>query len=291
MLRMRPLLIVLLVTGTVAGWLASVAPAESGETRRGTLVASPRFVPAAGPVLAGDDRLAWVSRRDDRVLDLWVLEIGGSPRRVQRYSGSDDERLRPVRLIASQSRIGLQLSVTENGRARPRAYAGAFGAPLQPVGSLQIDGADGAKPDAQREQHGDESAGRAVWVARGCGSAEIRTIALPAPALVAQRERRCRLRLRRAVTLRRGRLKLGISCAGFAIDCSAHVTVRAGGRLIARGDARYTHSTPPFAAADMRLTARGARLLRRRPHTRLRISARYGASEPVRHTIRTVTRS
>ena len=272
---MRPMLIGLLVAAIVGGFAA----ATSARPQQGTVVASPRFVPAAGPVLAGDDRLAWVSRRDDRVLDLWVLKIGGSPQRVQRFSGSDDERLRPVRLIASSARIGLELSVTEGARASSRAYSGPFGQPLAPVAALQVDGADGARP-----------AGRAVLVTRGCAGAEIRTVALPAPALITEHEPRCRLRLRRAITVRRGRLRLGISCAGFAIDCSARVTVRAHGRVIARGSARYTHSTPPFAAADMRLTPSGVRLLGRHPHARLRISARIGTSAPLRRTTRTIAR-
>ena len=184
-----------------------------------------------------------------------------------------------MRLIASATQVGLELSVTEGARASSRAYSGPFGRPLAPVAALQVGGADGAR-----------SAGRAVWVTRGCASAEIRTVALPAPALITQHEPRCRLRLRRAVTLRRGRLRLGISCAGFAIDCSARVTVRARGRVIARGNARYTHSTPPFAAADMRLTPSGVRLLRRHPHVRLRISARIWASASLRRTTRTIAR-
>jgi hypothetical protein len=272
---MRALLIGLLLAAMVAG-LAAAGPAQA---QQGTVVARPRFLPAAGPVLAGDNRLAWVSRRDDRVLDLWVLEIGGAPRRIQRFSGSDDERLRSVRLIASPTEIGLELSVAEASRTSSRSYSGPFGQPLVPVAAVQVAGADAAT-----------SAGRAVWVTRGCASTEIRTVALPAPALIGQREPRCRLRLRRAVALRGDRLRLGISCAGFAIDCSARVSVRARGRVIARGDARYTHSTPPFAAADLRLTPSGVRLLRRHPQARLRISARIGSSAPVRWTTRTIAR-
>jgi hypothetical protein len=54
------------------------------------------------------------------------------------------------------------------------------------------------------------------------------------------------------------------------------VQVRAGGRLVARGVARYNHSTPPYAAADLKPTAFGTRLLRARPHARVQIIARIG---------------
>lgn len=268
---MRALLIGLLAAAVLAS-PAGTAPAQP----RGVLVASPRFVPAAGPVLAGDGGVAWVSRRDDRVLDLWVAQIGGPPRRVQRYSGSDEERLRVVALIASATQVGLELAVIERGRARTRAYAGAFGQPLAPVDGVRIEGGSDSAV----------SAGRAVWVARGCASAEIRTIELPAVGPLHRGTPRCRLRLRRAVTRRRDRLRFGVSCAGFAIECGARVTVRAGGRVIARGTARYNHSTPPYAAADLRLSPAGVRMLRRRPRARLRISARIGGSQEVRHTRR-----
>lgn len=264
-----------LLAAAVFGSLAAAVPGQSQPA--GTLVASPRFVPAAGPVLAGDGAVVWISRRDDRVLDLWVARIGGPPRRVQRYSGSDEERLRVVRLLASVTQVGLELRVIERGRASTRAYAGAVGRPLEAVDGLRIEAAgDGAV-----------SAGRAVWVARGCASAEIRTTALPAVGPLRRGTPRCRLRLRRAVTLRRDRLRLGISCAGFAIDCSARVTVHAGGQIIARGSAHPNHGTPPYAAADLRLSPAGVRMLRRRPRARLRISARIGGA-PARRTTRQI---
>lgn len=266
-----------LLAAAVLGWLAAAAAGQPQSQPPGTLVASPRFVPAAGPVLAGDAGVAWVSRRDDRVLDLWVAQIGAPPRRVQRYSGSDEERLRVVALIASATQVGLELAVIERGRASVRAYAGAFGEPLAPVDGLRIEGGSDSAV----------SAGRAVWVARRCASAEIRTIAPPAIGPSQRGTPRCRLRLRRPLTLRRERLRFGVSCAGFAIDCSARVTVRAGGRVIARGTARYNHSTPPYAAADLRLSPAGERMLRRRPRARLRISARIGGA-PWRHTTRRI---
>ena len=44
---------------------AAILPSPVGPAAahpRGTLVASARFVPAAGPVLTGDGGIAWVSR-------------------------------------------------------------------------------------------------------------------------------------------------------------------------------------------------------------------------------------
>jgi hypothetical protein len=264
---MRALLVAWCVAAASAGGLIGVAAASpAGE---GRLVASPRFVPAAGPLAAGDGRVAWVSRRDDRVLDLWVAQIGAPPRRVQRFSGSDAERLRRPRLVVSATEVGLELTVVAPRRVTVRAYAGAVGRPLAPVGRLSFESAR------------DVGAG-AVWVARVCAGAEIRAAAISTAAHVGTREPRCPLRLRRAVTRRRDRLRLGVSCAGFAIDCAAHVTVRAAGRVIARGPARYNHATPPYAAADLRLTPAGVRLLRRHPHARLRIGARIAGAQRVR---------
>jgi hypothetical protein len=113
-------------------------------------------------------------------------------------------------------------------------------------------------------------------VTRRCESAEIRMIALPAPAATRRSEPACALRLRGPLRVRHGRLRLGVSCAGFSIDCAARVRVRAGGRLVARGVARYNHSTPPYAAADLKPTAFGTRLLRAGPRTRVQITARIG---------------
>lgn len=269
---MRALLAVSLIAAVAGGLVGARAAASAGG---GRLVASPRFVPAAGPLAAGDGRVAWVTRRDDRVLDLWVAQIGAPPRRVQRFSGSDAERLRRPRLVTTATQVGLEFSVVAARRVTVRAYAGDFDAPLAAVPRLSLDGASAL------------AVGAAVWVARGCASAEIRTAALPAAA-VATREPRCPLRLRRGVTVRRDRLRLGVSCAGFAIDCAARVTVRAAGRVIARGPARPNHATPPYAAADLRLTPAGARLLRRRPHARLRISARIAGAQRARTTTRRI---
>ena len=270
---MRALLVAGFIATAVAGGLIGAVAAGAVPAGGGTLVASPRFVPAAGPLPAGDGGVAWVSRRDDRVLDLWVAQFGAPARRVQRFSGSDAERLRRPRLVTTATEVGLQFSVVEARRVTVRAYAGAFGRPLAPVGRLELAGA--SEPGV--------GVSGAAWVARGCASAEIRAGALPAAAVMA-REPRCPLRLRRAVTLRRDRLRLGVSCAGFAIDCAARVTIRAAGRVIARGPARYNHATPPYAAADLRLTPAGVRLLRRHPHARLRISARIAGAQRVRTT-------
>lgn len=306
MLRMRAPWIGLACAALVAGGSWAAAPAGSQAPGEGQeiLVASPRFVPAAGPVLAGDDRVAWVSRRDDRVLDLWVAQIGARPRRVQRFSGSDEERLRPVALIASATAVGLELEVTQfAGRRRAarrtslRAYAGAFGEPLAPARDLALQGADGVAglPGAgaaarDLARHADTSPRRVIWVQRACASAEIRAIAAPASDVAIEAAPRCRLRLRRAPSLRGSRLRLRLSCAGFRIDCRAEVRVRARGLLLARGTTRYNHSTPPYSAADLRLTSRGMALLRSHPRVRLRISAQIGRSGPMRRTTRAIAR-
>jgi hypothetical protein len=450
----RPLLTALLTVATI-GWLGGGAAPPAARAAAGVLVATPRFVPEVGPVFAGPGRLAWVSRRDDAVLDLWVSGPDQGPRRVQRFAGSDTERLGSPRLSASPTAVGLELPVTDARRRGGgavtswRSYLGAFGQPLRLVGrcagtdpvARSIDvaalaavfrgprcpqvtvrslapGAVGARtlPDgvfamrlagpfeawlegptgstaavvresssgrqvsrvpagavpgaivdealaddgslallyrrtrdagstptglavvdpgatrirplaltvlapqgarwigralgvvaAERSQpragvlqvvdaqgtamqrivelgsdrelmrHTDVAPGAAAWLARGCDSAEIRTIALPAASTVKEREPACALRLRRRATLRHGRLRLGVSCAGFGIACRADVTVRVGRRVIARGTARYNHGTPPYAAADLRVSAAGLRLLREGPRTRVRIAARIGA--------------
>ena len=69
------------------------------------------------------------------------------------------------------------------------------------------------------------------------------------------------------------------------IDCSARVVVRVGGRVIARGAASYNHATPPFAAANLRVTAAGLRLLRRSAPARVRISARIDGLATRRATV------
>jgi hypothetical protein len=246
---MRALLAGLVLTSL----LATAALADGG-----TLVATPRFVPAAGPVLAGSGGVAWLTRRDDAVLDLWVAEPGRGPRRVQRFSGADGERLRGPRLVASSSAVGLELRVTDpRGRAiRALTYAGAFGEPLRRAAMLP---AVAAPP------------GQVVWVARACESAEIRTIAPLSPAILLP-EPACELRLRSPLRLRGDHLRLGISCAGFRIDCSADVVVRVGTRVIARGLARYNHSTPPYAAASLQVGEHARELLR--SYRRVRVTAR-----------------
>ena len=142
--------------------------------------------------------------------------------------------------------------------------------------------------DRDLHGHTDAAAARAVWVERGCAHAVIRTIALPAPAVARQRTPSCALRLRRSPRIRAGRLRLGISCAGFAHGCTARVTVRAGSQVIARGTARPNHSTPPYAAADLRLTRAGRARLDRRTRVRVQISARIGTT--LRRTTRTLAR-
>jgi hypothetical protein len=440
-LRMRSRLFMVLLAAAV--WLGGplALSASLAAASRGSLVASPTFVPEAGPVLAGDGGLVWLRRRDDAVLDLWVSEPGKDPRRVQRFVGSDAESLRSPRLSASSTAVGLELfEVARHGRSRAvvasRTYLGAFGEPLRRVGScaaadrgvrsidvgpyvaafrgprcrptaapsaaagavpevalpgaafgmrvagrfvawlsgstatgdprtavvrdsvsgvlaehalggglvdqaLHPDGtlalayrtrlailgagavaerslalrllapqtvhwvgsalgvvaADGshrgagvlqivdrqgstvqrvAELGADRDllRHADVDEQRAAWVARGCRSAQIRTVALPVAAVPRHREPTCRLRLREPARLHGGRLHLGISCAGFVIDCAARVVVRVGRRAIARGVASYNHGTPPFAAANLRVTGAGMRLLRRDGGARLRISAR-----------------
>ncbi len=306
--------------------IVCVAAASAVAAQEPGLVATPRFVPVAGPLLAGPDRVAWVTRRDGAVLDLWVAEPGSGPRRVQRFSGADGERLRSPRLTVSAEAIGLSLRVTDprGETLRTLTYAGAFGAPLEPT-------ALPAAPTAPLAPQ------QAVAVTRGCESAEIRTFALggeasraageasraggeasraageasraaggasraageasraggeasrdageASPAILrASRtaEPRCELRLRSPLRLDGDRLRLGISCAGFRIDCAARVTVSAGGRVIARGPARYNHTTPPYAAASLPLTPAASRRLR--PGRDVRVTARIDRTV-TRHTV------
>ena len=463
---MRPLLAGLLIAAAV--WPAAApAAAPASDSPRATVVATPRFVPEAGPVLAGDGTIVWVARRDDSVLDLWQASRAGQAwpaRRIQRFVGSDTEWLAAPRLSASGSAVGLELVETAAGTARAlrtRSYLGGVGEPLRPVSScagaapaqrsldvgplaavfrgpdcthvtvrglgpaagatrLLPDGAFAARlggsleawlegpspggtasaavvrdnatgreitrlaaaelpgditelalstggtlallyrappgartarvaivaPGATRIrplalrllvaqgarwdgdalavvaasptdprrgvlQHVDAGgattapvialgsqrdlmdrtdlvASRAVWVQRGCGHAVIRTIALPAPAVARLRTPTCALRLRRRARVEAGRLRLGVSCAGFAHGCTARVTVRAGSLLLARGTARPNHSTPPYAAADLRLTRAARALLHRRSRIRVQISARIGTT--LRRTTRTIAR-
>ncbi|MEA2269995.1 MAG: hypothetical protein QOC64_2605 [Solirubrobacteraceae bacterium] len=284
---MRPLLAVLVAAATC---LACATPATA-TAAPGTLVASPLFVPEAGPLLAGDAGVVWLRRRDDAVLDLWEADAA-SARHVQRFVAADGERLRVMRLTTSSTQVALEL---REGDER-RTYAGAFGGPLVAASppALPVLPALPALPagvPGVRFTDADEH--RAVWVARGCRSAQIRIVALPLATATAitQREPTCRLRLRERARLRGDRLRFGLSCAGLRIDCAARVVVRAGGRVIARGGASYNHATPPFAAVNLRVTAAGLRLLRRNPGARVRISARFGELARRRATVVVVRRS
>ena len=293
---MRSALVVCAIAVAV-GWPAGADVAHAALAVPGTLVASPRFVPEAGPVFAGDAGLAWITRRDERVLDLWAAEPGGAPRRVQRFSGADDERLLAARLAASPALVRLELFVTQSGphargrRLRSLTYVGPFGAPLRLVASAYL--APRRIPELARERtlmaHTDRTATQAVHVTRGCRSAEIRTSALSAGAALAQREPTCRLRLRRRATPDGERLRLGVSCAGFRIDCAARVVIHAAGRVIAQGTARYNRSTPPYAAANLRLTPAGQRLLDGRHRMHVLISARYATTARIRRTTQTIS--
>jgi len=263
---MHPLPIALLAAVALASIGASLATGADSQPAA-AIVAMPRFVPDAGPLLTADGGVVWVSRRDDAVLDLWVSRLGQGPRRVQRFVGSDGERLRVSRLSASSTAVGLELDETRpdardvQRSVRLRAYLGAFGQPLATaVAGLPV--------------ASDATGADRVWVARGCESAEIHVTSLLGT--LPASEPRCPLRLRSPARVRGGRLRLGVSCAGFSIDCAARVSVRAGGRLVARGAARHNRATPPYAAADLKLTAAGARLLRARPRTRVQITARIG---------------
>jgi hypothetical protein len=289
---MRPLPTLLLIAVCTLAAAAAPAGAAAAGAVPGVVVASPTFVPAAGPLLAGEDGVVWVRRRDDAVVDLWAADAAGGARRVQRFVAADGARLASLRLSASPTAVGLELVEISGRRGRERVqarrYAGAFGQPL-------VQAPPAALP-AAAVRFTDATATRAVWVARGCRSAQIRVVALPLPAPVRQLEPTCRLRLRAAVAgdppvrLRAGRLRLGISCAGFELDCRARVVVRAFGRVIARGVASYDHATPPYAAASLRVTAVGRRLLRRHRRVRLRISARIDGA-PARRTTRTIAGS
>jgi len=280
---------------------AQPGPAPGGVTR-GEIVATPRFVPVAGPLLAGDDTVVWIARRDDAVLDLWEAVGGQPPRRIQRFAGSDAEWLSRPRLMASPTTVGLEFAElrAHNRRTlRTRTYAGGIGVPLLRAGArlgmLAIGGDGGAAITSllaageHRDllAHSDRTERRAVWVTRACASAEIRTVALPAPAAIGVRAAECELRLRRGARIRAGRLRLGLSCAGFDVGCRAAVSVRHGARIVARGSARPNRSTPPYAAANLRLTRSAIALLHRRRQIRVHIRARIGAI--VRSTTQTIS--
>lgn len=294
----------MLSIAVACGVTGVVVVAQAAAPATVTIVAKPRFAPVAGPVFAGPGGVAWVSRRDDAVLDLWVAEPGRGPRRVQRFSGADGERLRRPRLSAVAGEVALRFSETRGGKSSSvRSYRAAFGQPLLPS-------ADVAPPASAAV----DAAGRTLRVTRRCAHAEIRIVSAPAARAIAarapsamaagaakgaaaraaaRRERGCPLRLRRRARLRSGRLRLGLSCAGFAIDCSARVSVRIGRRVIARGHARYNRATPPFAAASLKLSRRGLRLLGSRPRSRVRITARIGDARSIaaRSTTGGATRS
>ena len=265
---MRVLLIRLAI-GVAAALVAAGAAAASALP--GTLVAAPVFVPVAGPLVAGPEQVVWVRRRDDRVLDLWVAEPGRGARRVQRFSTADGERLRSPRLSASPAIVALELRVTDrrDRTLRRLYYSGPFGEPLT------------AGPGVAARPTAEPWPGHAVVVGRGCASAEIRTVATPEAGVPADEEPApgCALRLRSPLRLHAGRLRLGVSCAGFRIDCTARVTVRSGRRVVARGVARYNHATPPYAAADLRVKPRDRRLLR--PGRLVRVTARIGDAHAI----------
>lgn len=265
---MRALLVSLLVVAA-AGWLGPASAA-------GKLIAKPRFLPAAGPVVAGAERLAWVTRRDDAVLDLWISDLGQVPRRIQRFSGADGELLRSPRLGASEADLGLELRVTDRAGAtlRTLTYAGTFGVPLLPVAVLP------------------ELTGSSAWqvfLTRGCESARIYSFSpgqypdVPAPGS-------CALRLRSPLRLDGDRLRFGVSCAGMRIACGARVVVRAGGRILARGIAHFNHATPPYAAASLHVGPAARKLLH--SGARVRVTARISdgnvSGSITRHGIRTV---
>jgi len=239
--------------------LAAAAGSLCAAPAAARLAATPRFVPASGPVAAGAERLAWISRRDDTVLDLWVVEPGQAARRVQRFSAADGERLRRPRLSASPADLGLELLVTDRAGValRTLTYAGPFGAALLPAAAAP------------------EVTGSSPWrvvVTRGCDSARIHAFA-PSEYPGLRADPSCPLRLRSPLRLTGHRLRLGISCAGFRIACGAKVVVWAGRRVVARGVAHYNHATPPYAAASLRVVPAARRL---RPGARVRVVTHIG---------------
>ncbi len=191
--------------------------------------------------------------------------------------GAIRARTLPLTLLAPEGArwIGAALGVVAAERSEPQ------------IGVLQIVDTEGrtmqriVKLGRDRElmRHTDLTAQGAVWVTRGCASAHIRTISLPTPNTVKQRTPTCTLRLVGRAKVQDDRLRFGISCAGFSIGCAALVTVRAGRHVIASGTARYNHSTPPYGAADLKVSPAGMQMLRTNPRTRLQISARIGESE------------
>ena len=235
-------------------WLVACARRSFGRRGAGarTLVATPRFVPAAGPLLAGPDRRRAGSRAaTTRCSTCGSPSRGSGPRRVQRFSGADSERLRSPRLTASPRRSGLELRVTDL-RGQPLAHAHLRRAAVRraaaPGRATRSRRAGASRPG--QAAPGERAAARA----RRSGRGERR-----GPALGDLRASpSCALRLRSPLRLRGDRLRLGISCAGLSHRLLRRdVVVRAGGRVIARGPARYNHTTPPYAAAALRSRPRG----------------------------------
>lgn len=128
-----------------------------------------------------------------------------------------------------------------------------------------------------------------AWLTRGCHDMLINARPLTAPGTVHHRPDhfRCRLQPAGRTVLTARRLRLGVSCRSFALDCSATVTVRVGTTLIAKGDLpdSYRHDTATRGTLPIRLNAR--RLLRARTSVKLRITAQYTFTDSTRRvTIR-----
>ena len=103
------------MVAVVLGWLAVVSPAGAAT---GTIVASPKYIPASGPVLAGDRGVLWVTRRGDRVLELWAWTPAGGTRRLQRFGTVKGYDLNQpgffgsAYLSASSTHVGMELHTT-----------------------------------------------------------------------------------------------------------------------------------------------------------------------------------
>lgn len=474
------LLLGILITASLA-WLGAAGPTGAAV---GMVVATPKSVPAAGPVLAGDQGLLWIARRGTRVLELWAWSPGGGAKRLQRfvtlngYALNQPGRFASAYLSASSTHVGLELVTVyavkgQNRITLTQTFLGELGRPLGQVSacrtersqrSVDVQGAtavfrgptcdqatvrdlgrgvtdrrfggdifamrladpfeawlefnersgagatavvrdrrtsaevtrapfDEAPTDVSLRADGtvallqrrmlarlredrfegqvavvaagattprvlpltvlspflsrwtgsnlgvvagdrpDSTAGvlrlvdaegrttrriaelgedrtlmtltdlnatRAAWVTRGCTSAQIRTITRSVPETARLRPDRCRLRLTQSPTMRGSRLRLGVSCAGFASDCAARLTIRVGQLVVARGSALPRDQAPHYAQASLRVTRTGRALLANRRRVRIRITARIGRfatlgarerlGEVTRRTTRTIRR-
>lgn len=197
------------MVAVVLGWLAVVSPAGAAT---GTIVASPKYIPASGPVLAGDRGVLWVTRRGDRVLELWAWTPAGGTRRLQRFGTVKGYDLNQpgffgsAYLSASSTHVGMELHTTYaakgvEGSILNQTFLGRLGKRIRQVRqcgvqrfqrSLEVEGTT-ARVTVR--------AGRRV-IARGIASPRLKTPGVARAGLRILRAGRALLRTHRRVRVR-----------------------------------------------------------------------------------------